>query len=90
MLSDQIEERIKGLAYAHEPGRVILFDGERATFHGRHSVHTLRLYADGWLCDCGMWSALQHAYGTGWCRHTLAVERILESNLIPQAVAILA
>jgi len=90
MLSDQIEERLKGFAYAHEPGRVIVFDEAHATFHGRHSVHTLRLYAGGWRCDCRMWHALQHAYGTGWCRHSLALERILESNLIPQAVVVLA
>jgi hypothetical protein len=88
MLSDQYEERIKGIIYSHEPDRVILFDQNRATFRGRNDVYNLRLESDDWKCNCDMWGWLPHGDGPRWCRHTLALERIL--NEAQEGIILLA
>lgn len=77
MLSDQNEERIKGFVYAHEPDRVILFGQNRAPFRGRNGVYTLKFVSGEWECNCEMWGWLPHGDGPRWCRHTIALERLL-------------
>jgi hypothetical protein len=94
MLSDQNEERIKGFIYSHEPDRVILFGQNRATFRGRNGVYALKFVSDEWECNCNMWGRLPHSDGPCWCRHTLALERMLsevqEGNiLLTQAACVL-
>lgn len=78
MLSDQYDERIKGIIYSHEPQRVILFDQSQAIFRGNNDVYTLSRLADEWRCNCAMWGRLPRVNGLRWCRHTLALERMLD------------
>jgi hypothetical protein len=78
MFSDQIDERIKGIAYSHEPDRVILFGQNRATFRGRNGVYALKYMSGEWECNCNMWGWLPHGDGLRWCRHTMALERMLD------------
>jgi hypothetical protein len=79
MYWDTIEERIKGFAYAKEPQRLYLVTANQAIFEGRHEMHIL-LYVNGvWTCDCAAYESLKALPGDSWCRHTIAVERILEA-----------
>ncbi|HIE37811.1 MAG TPA: hypothetical protein EYH30_09285 [Anaerolineales bacterium] len=76
-------ERIKGLAYAREPHRLQRVAPTRFIFEGHHSRHRLTLAGVGLVCkDCAVyWSTCILPYG-GWCRHTIAAERILVANIV--------
>ena len=79
MFWDAIEERIKGLTYATEPHRLLLVAENQVIFEGRQEKHIL-LYVDGsWTCDCRAYWALCVLPGGGWCRHSIAAERILDA-----------
>jgi len=75
VLFDQLEERIKGFAYAAQPERLTILDNGYLVFSGHHRDHLLALTADGWTCDCEtFWRFLPLG---GWCRHILATQHIL-------------
>ncbi|HLF29017.1 MAG TPA: hypothetical protein VJG32_22040 [Anaerolineae bacterium] len=75
MLWDQIEERIKGFEYATQPDRLAVLSTGDMAFCGNHRLHILTPSANGWACNCETyWRFLLLG---GWCRHTVAVERIL-------------
>ncbi len=77
MLSDLTEERIKGILYAQETQRLIIADDRRAILSGHHRNHVLVSVDGEWNCQCTAWQAQFLGRGSGWCRHTIAVERIL-------------
>lgn len=75
MLWDQVEERIKGLAYAAQSERLLILGHGYLVFRGHHRDHLLTPTTDGWTCDCEtFWRFLPLG---GWCRHILAAEHIL-------------
>lgn len=77
------DERIKGFTYAEEPHRLRIITPNLMVFDGRHSLHFL-LFVEGrgWACDCeAYWRNCVLPYG-GWCRHTIAAERILASQAL--------
>ncbi len=75
MLWDQIEERIKGFEYAAQPGRITILGNGDIMFDGKHRPHLITWTRRGWCCDCDTyWRFLPLG---GWCRHIIAVERIL-------------
>ena len=76
MFSDTLEERIKGILYSREPWRLIAIDGYLAVFLGKHRKHII-LFVDGECqCNCAAWRQAVIGHG-GWCRHTIACQRIL-------------
>jgi hypothetical protein len=77
MLSDQFEETVKGILYAQEPERLIVADDYRAILSGHHRNHVLIIVDGEWHCGCSAWQTQFLGRGTGWCRHTIAVIRIL-------------
>ena len=77
MISDIFEERIKGIRYSKEPWRPILLNNSQAIFRGRHQNHTLLFVNGAWQCDCDAWKRLSAAQLGTWCRHTIALQRIL-------------
>ncbi len=79
MYWDIIEERIKGFDYAKEPQRLCLNVANQATFEGRHKIHILSHVNDVWTCKCFAYQSLKVLPGNSWCRHTIAVERILNA-----------
>ncbi len=92
MLSDQFEEIMKGIMYSQEPQRLIAADNCRAILNGHHRNHVLVFVGGEWHCSCDAWQTQYLGRGTGWCRHTIAVTRILTAAkngtaLVPQAEA---
>jgi hypothetical protein len=77
MFWDTIEERIKGFAYATEPQRLLLVAEDQAIFEGGHESHILLCVDGTWTCDCKAYAASCRLPGGDWCRHTVALERIL-------------
>jgi hypothetical protein len=78
MIWDLTEERIKGFEYANEPERLQVPEPKHWVFEGRHTNHDIRVTPAGLVCDCAaFWRSCEIPYG-GWCRHTIAAERILE------------
>ncbi len=77
MFSDQYEETLKGIMYSQEPQRLSALPGCRATLNGHHRNHELVLVDGEWHCGCSAWHTQFLGRGTGWCRHTIAVTRIL-------------
>jgi hypothetical protein len=77
LFSEQLDERINGIAYSHEPDRAILFGQNRATFRGRNGVYTLKYVSGEWTCNYDMRGWLPHSDGPLWCLHTIALERML-------------
>lgn len=87
MYWDMYDERIKGFDYAREPHRLRVIASDLVALEGHHSWHFLEL-ADGcgWVCDCHTyWKNCEIPYG-GWCRHTIAVERILSVQAVEACV----
>jgi hypothetical protein len=92
MLSDQFEETMKGIMYSREPRRLVAADDCRAILNGHHRNHVLVFIDDEWHCECSAWRTQFLGRGTGWCRHTIAVTRILaavqnETAVVRQAEA---
>lgn len=74
MLSSQIGKIEKAMRYASEPERVV-FSEFRVTLEGDHRNHVVN-YRDGtWTCDC------ESIHPSGYCSHTMTMERILRSML---------
>ena len=82
MFWDTTEECVKGFAYATEPKRLLQVVEDQAIFEGRHVMHTLaRVNGGTWTCDCAAYR-LRSSYissSSGWCRHVIALERILDT-----------
>lgn len=78
MHSDLIGKIEKARRYAEEPER-IKFESLSATFHGGNSNHTITLTEGHWSCDCSFFR------GWGTCAHVMAMQRILNPMLTPEA-----
>lgn len=75
MLWDQLMEWIKGFYYAARPKRLMIQRNGILIFRGHHRVHVITPSTDGLICDCEtFWRFLPWG---GWCRHTVAIQRIL-------------
>lgn len=80
MWSDLIDERVKGFRYADEPHRFRMLSTENFLFEGHHSQHHLLLEEGVWVCDCNAYQRTGILRGGNWCRHTIALERILANR----------
>lgn len=81
MYWDAYDERIKGFVYAEQPHRLRQIAPDLFVFEGRHSWHLLRFDNSRWVCYCdAYWRHCVLPYG-GWCRHTVAAERILATYI---------
>jgi len=70
-------EIIMGVLYSKEPKRFNLLNNRQAIVKGNHQNHIL-LSIDGvWQCDCEAWERRASAELYPWCRHTMALQRIL-------------
>jgi hypothetical protein len=78
MHSDLIGKIEKARRYAQEPER-IKFENLTVTFHGGNSNHTIALVDGHWSCDCSFFQ------GWGTCAHVMAMQRILNPMLTPEA-----
>ncbi len=79
MNSNELREQIQGFLYSQEPWRLLTIDDRRAIISGHHRNHVL-VFVDGeWNCACAAWWTHFIGRGTGWCRHTVALTRILDS-----------
>jgi SWIM zinc finger len=88
MLSEYIEEWVKGFRYSGQPERLVILASGRISFKGNHKSHILMATANGLTCDC---DAFQRFLPLGgWCRHTIAVNRILTALDTGKAVVVTA
>ncbi len=79
MNSNELREQIQGLLYSQEPWRLITIDSCHAVLYGCNCNHVLVFVGGEWNCRCSAWQAQFLGRGTGWCRHTVALLRILDS-----------
>jgi hypothetical protein len=71
----------KARRYAQERDR-IRFDSFSVRFHGENADHSVDLAAGSqWRCTCDFFA------GHGTCAHTMAMERVLEGMLAPEALS---
>jgi hypothetical protein len=77
MFSDQSEETMKGIMCSQEPQRLIVIDECREILNGHHRNYVLVFIGGEWHCGCSAWQAQFLGRGIGWCRHTIALTRIL-------------
>ena len=82
MNSSVIGKIEKARRYAQEKER-IRFESLSLRFRGENSDHRVELTAGKWRCSCDFFTA------GGWnaCAHTMALERILEGMLPPEAIS---
>jgi hypothetical protein len=78
MHSDLIGKIEKARRYAAEPERIQV-DDLAVTFNGGNSNHKISLKDGHWQCDCSFF----HGWGT--CAHVMALQRILNPMLTPEA-----
>jgi hypothetical protein len=78
MHSDLIGKIEKARRYAEEPERIQV-DELAVTFNGGNSNHKIALKDGHWSCDCSFF----HGWGT--CAHVMALQRILNPMLSPEA-----
>ncbi len=74
MLSSHIGKIEKAMRYASEPERV-LFNAFQVTLEGDHRNHVVNFRDGTWSCDC------EAIHPSGYCSHTMTMERILRSML---------
>jgi hypothetical protein len=74
MLSSQIGKIEKAMRYASEPERVV-FSEFRVTLEGDHRNHSVGFAQGSWTCDC------ETFHQSGYCSHTMTMERLLRSML---------
>jgi hypothetical protein len=86
MYWDMIDERIKGFTYAHQSERLISLKHREVIFAGKEHLHTLVNIEGTWHCDCAAYAESYKTSKKPWCRHTIALERILASTLCPVPV----
>ena len=65
----------KAKRYAEEKDRVTI-TSLKSTFHGNHKTHEVAFDASSWHCRCHFFTS------RGVCRHTVALQRILEDMLV--------
>ena len=80
MYWDKVDERIKGFAYAAEPKRLLSVATNEAILKGEHERHILLRTNGTWACDCSVYQTHSVLSEGGWCRHTIATERILTAT----------
>ena len=78
MDSGMISKIQKAKRYAEEPDR-ITFESFTVSFKGDHDTYHVRYENGHWTCQCLFF--LQR----GLCCHTMALERVLDSMIKPQA-----
>ncbi|MBI4295828.1 MAG: hypothetical protein HY667_01780 [Chloroflexi bacterium] len=78
MQSSVIGKIEKARRYAQEKDRVT-FSEISATFRGEHDNYSIAYKSDQWHCSCHFFS------NWGFCSHTLALQKILEKMLPPEA-----
>lgn len=79
MQSSLIGKIEKARRYAQEKDRVT-FSEISATFRGEHDNYSIAYKGDKWHCSCHFFSSW------GFCSHTLALQKILDKMLPPEAV----
>lgn len=68
----------KAKRYAQQPERVRIQE-MKLTFHGEHDEYHVGLAGDEWQCSCHFFE------GFGTCAHVMAVQRMFEVMLTPEA-----
>ena len=79
MNSSLIGKIDKAKRYANEERHRIQFEDIRVRFDGANGEHEVTLNANLWHCSCDFFA------GWGLCSHTMALERILDVMLSPEA-----
>ncbi len=77
MNSSMISKIEKSKRYEREPER-IKFQALAVTFNGENDVHQVSLQDGAWHCNCGY-------FHTGICSHVMALQKLLEPMLTPDA-----
>ncbi len=80
MLSSVIGKVDKAMRYATEPERIV-FQAFHVAIQGDHRSHDVRFDEGQWHCDCETFDQ------TGYCSHTMTMERVLRNMLPGPAVA---
>lgn len=78
MHSSLIGKIEKAKRYAMEPDRVVL-NAFTVTFRGDNNTYKVSYESGKWFCNCIFFSQ------AGTCSHTMALQRIFEKNLPPEA-----
>ncbi len=79
MNSSLIGKVEKAKRYATEERHRIRFEELRVSFDGANSQHEVTLRDASWHCSCEFFA------GWGYCSHTMAMERVLDVMLPPEA-----
>ena len=71
-------ERLWGFIYSRDARRLWWTDNShQVIFRGNHELHIL-LFTEGvWQCDCETYENRTAAERSAWCRHSIAIQRIL-------------
>jgi hypothetical protein len=80
MHSSLIGKIEKARRYAQQPERVRI-QALDSTFHGEHDDYDITLAGNDWRCSCHFFE------GYGTCAHVMAVQRMYEVMLTPEARA---
>jgi hypothetical protein len=80
MHSDLNDEITKGIRYRDELERVQIVSEREVRFHGRHAIHRVCRPGDSWVCDCTAYWTIATFIKPGFCRHTMATERKMETD----------
>ena len=80
MDSGMISKIQKAKRYAEEPDRVH-FVQFKVSFQGDHDLYHVAYDEGSWSCECSFFQQ------RGVCSHTMAMERLLDPMLRPQAEA---
>lgn len=81
MHSSLIGKIEKAKRYAQEPERVHL-SNFKAAFHGEHDEYDVEFNDGQWHCSCAFFA------GWGVCSHTMAVHRLLQRMMSPDAAPV--
>jgi len=81
MLSSHIGKIEKAMRYSSEPERVV-FNTFQVALEGDHRNHLVDYRQGAWTCDC------ENFRPSGYCSHTMTMERILRSMLPAPADAV--